>query len=57
MKLACHKSSFALMYNSGVVSVFNSVAYKHYRISIAPTSHPYVGLQTLILSSETTFEM
>lgn len=44
-------------YNSGVVSIPNSSAYRFYRISIAPTAHPYIGLQTLVLSSETNFQM
>ena len=44
-------------YNSGVVSIPNSTAYRYYRISIAPTAHPYIGLQTLVLSSETNFQM
>lgn len=44
-------------YNSGVVSIQNSTPFLFYRISIAPTSHPYVALQTLILSSESNFEM
>jgi hypothetical protein len=45
------------LHSTGVRRISNETPYQYYRISIAPTAHPYVALQTLVLSSETNFEM
>ena len=44
-------------YSTGAIRLVNETPYKHYRISISPSGHPYVALQTLVLSSETNFEL